>query len=469
MNITINEWITPIISTNLRHHSQLLTQDVNNDYTSLTQRFSEFMMSADKYTPLALPSLASGSLPLSSTRTSETTSNAKTLLLIEDLPNLRHETTSQTFEQILLRFINGRMCGKPAIIILSDVSDKQDADEVAEHYGRVRTALAGRPSLPISITNSPQCQEIRFNPIAPTFLNKALYRIVNRERPQLIEQASALSALLQSIVSNVNGDIRAAINKLQFQIISEPTGRLSSSTIITSQQDETLSYFHALGKILYNKRKPQHDLKNTGLADGGRNKSNYKDGESMVEPERVVTAAGLDREQFMLFLHQNYALFTDDIETCSAAIARQSMADTMLGHWSTRAQMLPYATLASLRGYMWETRNRKPSSGFQPLYKPDLWSVRRAQQSYATKLAPVIVELNATTPTLRAGDSTVSGNYNLDVLPYLRQRKRTMTRNKQTGLRTYGEETYWVHPTAAKMLSEGESVSNMTMNVIIML
>jgi hypothetical protein len=60
--------------------------------------------------------------------------------------------------------------------------------------------------------------------------------------------------------------------------------------------------------------------------------------------------------------------------------------------------MLPYALITSLRGYMWETRDKKPTSGFRPLYKPDIWDVRRAQQKYIKKLTYTASKLSINKP-----------------------------------------------------------------------
>ncbi|KAI8055100.1 Rad17 cell cycle checkpoint protein-domain-containing protein [Syncephalis plumigaleata] len=469
LSITVNEWVTPISSTSVQQQQQqsssslssLSQLDTSSEYTSINQRFIEFMASAERYTPLAMMNPVDLLQP-----TSRRASSTRTLLLIEDLPYLGHESSLPQFERAMLQFLAG-MSNVPAIIILSDTLDRQMADEVIESHVRSRASWSAHNALPISITSSPRCQTIRFNPVAPTFMTKALHRIIHQACPYILKYGATVSQLLASIVTSAHGDIRVAVNTLQLQVGNQLVAQhlLLMKVNELHTTDETLSYFHGLGKILYNKRISSHALRNTSPMDktdmhpanANATAVNANDGNGRLEtydaamdPEQIISSAGFDREQFLLYLHQNYLLFADDIETCSSVMTWQSISDNMLGQWTTRGQMLPYALITSLRGYMWETRDKKATSGFRPLYKPDLWDVRRAQQKYIDGLSCTATGINMN--KLAARDRA-NNEFNLDVLPYLRQRNRAVFRNEKTGQKTYGEETYWVHPIAAKTLN----------------
>jgi DNA polymerase III delta prime subunit len=69
--------------------------------------------------------------------------------------------------------------------------------------------------------------------------------------------------VLKAIADASNGDIRAAVNLLQFGMLGDMRCRLwmgynvfmTAGTLVdSSHKEDTLDLFHALGKILYNKR-----------------------------------------------------------------------------------------------------------------------------------------------------------------------------------------------------------------------
>jgi DNA polymerase III delta prime subunit len=69
--------------------------------------------------------------------------------------------------------------------------------------------------------------------------------ILNSELNGNIDQKT----LLQDIVSASNGDLRSAINNLQFFKNNEN----KPYSISTCKKETDLSIFHGLGKVLYNK------------------------------------------------------------------------------------------------------------------------------------------------------------------------------------------------------------------------
>jgi len=111
---------------------------------------------------------------------------------------------------------------------------------------------------------------VRFNPVAPSYIVKCLQRIAHEEHIDHVLTKNTL----KSIADTAQGDLRAAINSLQFfsskyrpdhalaavvnkkgkkrKLTMRATGSDDESAV--SGRDQTLSLFHALGKILYNKR-----------------------------------------------------------------------------------------------------------------------------------------------------------------------------------------------------------------------
>lgn len=116
---------------------------------------------------------------------------------------------------------------------------------------------------------------LSFNPIAPTIMKKALNRIldeVHSSSSSSITGTRPSPSTLDVIIQNSNGDIRSALMSLQF--LATQGGSVTSTDIggkvkgkkkakggdakemlqIVTSRENSLFIFHALGKVLYNKR-----------------------------------------------------------------------------------------------------------------------------------------------------------------------------------------------------------------------
>jgi cell cycle checkpoint protein len=104
-----------------------------------------------------------------------------------------------------------------------------------------------------------------FNPIAETYLRKALQNILARAGVP-----SPGSEALELVIATANGDIRSAINALEFACgtsmsIGSKGGDKgkrkghSSRMLLESvtRREQSMALFHLIGRILYNKRKLQ--------------------------------------------------------------------------------------------------------------------------------------------------------------------------------------------------------------------
>lgn len=145
--------------------------------------------------------------------------------------------------------------------------------------------MTARTVVPLDVLKGGRCTEIRFNPVAKTLLKKALNATLDRavtasQRPS--------AATLDLVIASSNGDVRAATNCLQF-VVQDPTTKLvapvstkgkkakaskkstanearmcviaashstdACSARMISARESSLFLFHALGKILYSKRR----------------------------------------------------------------------------------------------------------------------------------------------------------------------------------------------------------------------
>lgn len=102
---------------------------------------------------------------------------------------------------------------------------------------------------------------IRFNPLTKLNMINIVTKIVNREGMSIPHDC------LESLVDNSNGDIRSAINALQFSSNTgnDETTATSAPTNPTNIVDfdkhiSKLSLFHAVGKVVYAKRNADDTL-----------------------------------------------------------------------------------------------------------------------------------------------------------------------------------------------------------------
>ena len=109
-----------------------------------------------------------------------------------------------------------------------------------------------------------------FNPIAPTLLKRALQALLSTHfsSSQSIQPSKEV---VDIVVSSSNGDIRSAINALQFASIPAPFStstkrkkgdgkdkrvKRDAKVVLeaVTRRESSLALFHLMGKVLYNKR-----------------------------------------------------------------------------------------------------------------------------------------------------------------------------------------------------------------------
>lgn len=112
---------------------------------------------------------------------------------------------------------------------------------------------------------------------------------------------------------------------------------------------DNLVLFHAIGKILYNKRRPSDDdtteSTNQMQLDASRWNESYFSSycpepllHTMREPlrfipELVYESAHVGADTFNGFLFQNYPIFFQDIEELDEATEYLSIGDVLRGNW----------------------------------------------------------------------------------------------------------------------------------------
>ncbi|GFT13808.1 cell cycle checkpoint protein RAD17 [Nephila pilipes] len=305
-----------------------------------TVAFSRFMLHSSKYSLV---------------------SNHKKVILVEEFPNALVRNPVE-FHSIIRKYsLNNKY---PAIFIISD-NAKGESEE--------------NRLFPKDLQSSLKIANISFNPIAPTMVMKILLRINNSSK--LNSGCMKLSKTqLENIASDSKGDIRNAINTMQFLSMTQSTepksvqkkdlsAKSSESEECASKRDSSLFLFHALGKILYSKRDPslksERDVLPTAV------KSLERD-PLISNPEEVYQQTSISADGFNLFLQENYLSFIEDIKIVSNAALWLSEADVLSSFWNGQDTLKEYAVSLASRGLMF---NIVSCSGkrWRPLHKPQFY------------------------------------------------------------------------------------------------
>ncbi|MBN3324151.1 RAD17 protein, partial [Atractosteus spatula] len=427
--IQVQEWINPTTS------SQYGTEDFKqafdpkssfNSFYSGSQSavFQEFLLRANKYNCLQM--------------VGDDTDAGKKVILVEDLPNQFYRQPS-LLHDILRRFVRTGRC--PLIFIISD-------------------SLSGdgnaRLLFPKDIQDELNICNISFNPVAPTSLLKVLSRIVSQEASRSGGKIRVPDkACLELLCSGSSGDIRSAINSLQFSSLADSTlesslwplkkGKSSklanrggskgrskgkSSKLPGKQdaeqavggKDASLFLFRALGKILHCKREPHVEPEVPGLP---AHLTEHQRDALLVDPEMVVEKSHMSGELFNLYLQQNYVEFFTEIEDVARASEYLSDADFLSAEWSSQSTMREYGSSVATRGMIHSNRSRAFASsqtgvGFKPLHKPHWLLISKKYRENCQAAQALFVSFCLTPVSLQT-----------ELLPYLAQLTNPMRNQAQ--------------------------------------
>lgn len=373
LNAEVVEWINPVTDANPEPGKSNFRDDQTSQrgayQESQMSKFAEFLLRTNRYPSLAIFG-------------SETFDQK--LLLVEDFPNAVLQNPKHFHE--LLKSYHRKGAG-PLVFIVSE-SDSAAASE--------------RFLFPPDVQNNLQIDVIRFNPIATTSMIKVLSKIANFESKQPMNRVRVPSteALDQLVVSSA-GDIRSAINSLQFFCLNCPKistakspfvstissrkrshGKASKSALPSNEEtsiglrDTNLSLFRALGKILYCKREALQKVEECVILPDFLSTCR-RDPLSMI-PEEVIEKSHISSDGFTAFLHQNYLDFYTNLDDVVSASEYFSDADNFTREWSSRSVLEQYSSLVATRGVLFCNSSRGTVTsatsavglGWKPLHKP---------------------------------------------------------------------------------------------------
>ncbi|XP_006900091.1 PREDICTED: cell cycle checkpoint protein RAD17 [Elephantulus edwardii] len=382
LGIQVQEWVNPVLPDFQKDDFKEVLHSESSlrlfPYESQMSTFKEFVLRATKYNKLQM--------------LGDDMRTDKKIILVEDLPNQFYRD-SQILHEILRKYIQIGRC--PLIFIISD-SVSGDNNQ--------------RLLFPKEIQDECSIANISFNPVAPTILMKFLNRIVTVEVNKCGRKNTAPDkASLELLCQGCSGDIRSAINSLQFSFskgenkiwprkkglsslksdaaLSKSKQRKKPNKVFENQEiqaiggkDVSLFLFRALGKILYCKRTPITELDSPRLPS---HLSEHERDTLVIQPEEVVEMSHMPGELFNLYLHQNYVDFFVEIDDLVRATEFLSFADILSGDWNARFLLREYSTSISTRGVIHSNKARgfahcqRAGASFRPLHKPQWFLINK--------------------------------------------------------------------------------------------
>ena len=346
MNLDILEWKNPI-------GSSLMSAG----YLSMSAHFEEFLGRSSRFGSLEFTNNPSIQPPDLSAYKPKIDCNRRKLVVLEEFPNTFTGTSAAllSFRSSILNYLaanapsigtthqrqnNVPIVCTPIVMIITETH--------LVEMGSSNDNLSAHRLLGPDILNNPTVDVIEFNPIAPTLLIKALDLVIQKEARQSGRRRVPSFAVLKRL-SDV-GDVRSAIASLEFLCLRREDGddwggniaaraRKASSGLtkmekeslaMVMQREASLGIFHAVGKVVYNKRDqfiptdlapeppsqpPDHLPQHARLQI------------SQVSVNQLMDEAGTDVQTFIAALHENYviscegAAFTDVLNGCIDALS----------------------------------------------------------------------------------------------------------------------------------------------------
>ncbi|GFR94174.1 cell cycle checkpoint protein RAD17-like [Elysia marginata] len=356
--------------------------------------FHNFLLRANKYKALDLTTQigASAGRTSDSLLGNKAANDKRTVIVVEEMPNIFYRDSNQ-FHDILRKY---KRCGKsPLVFIMSDSNNNSSGIQKL---------------FPKDLMHQLRIDSISMNPVAPTMLVKLLTRVASAESGKF---PTPSASVIETIAVSSSGDIRSALNTLQFACgrdtldlkakCAPPAkpqlkkhGSSSSSGarlkygssrrtgsgdgdsgddlgVVLGLKDKAIFLFQSVGKVLHFKRgdpteHPRVPSLPTHLHQFDRDPL-------LVDPEEVAFKSQLSGDYLTSFLHENYVEFLSTVEDLERAAEYFSDADSLSALWTAREDLQSYSVSVAMRGYIHSnsdiTRHDSPrrNLGWLPLHK----------------------------------------------------------------------------------------------------
>ncbi|KAF2797614.1 Rad17-domain-containing protein [Melanomma pulvis-pyrius CBS 109.77] len=320
------------------------TASSSDAFVSVTAQFEDFVGRSGTFGSLTFeePAKTHQTQPAPSTPGSR----HKQLILVEEFPNTfaRASSTVQSFRSSVLNFLAASTPSATAFF-----SSKPDSGHtitpivmiISETLLSTNTAAAdsftAHRLLGPEILTHPGVTVLEFNPIAPTFMTKALDLIVQKEARKSGRRKTVGPKVIQQL--SEFGDIRSAASSLEFLCVrgddddgwggkvtftkkkgpkdAVMTKMERESLEMITHRESTLGIFHAVGKVVHNKRIPELNQPVPQPPHWFPERRRPKVSE--VNIDTLIDELGTDTQTFIAALHENYVL------SCGGADSEETM------------------------------------------------------------------------------------------------------------------------------------------------
>ncbi|CAG8832645.1 37368_t:CDS:2 [Gigaspora margarita] len=146
--------------------------------------------------------------------------NDSQIIIVEDLPCLVNAEAKKKFHQAIRAHIKHPRTYFPLVIIISEAHSIEDFDE---YVGKDSLQILNLHSiLPNDIISSDQCTTLEFLPINNTQMGRCLKLFIDKVYINNCNKKEIAMQLCPLLVKQCYGDIRLAINALQFLMVETP-------------------------------------------------------------------------------------------------------------------------------------------------------------------------------------------------------------------------------------------------------
>lgn len=304
-------------------------------FVSFASKFEDFLGRGGKFGALEVDDASAPSMTPSSSSRGATQPPSRRMMLIEEFPNTfsRSSSALSSFRSSILSYLSAHV---PSLSMFGQKSQSESIQPVVMIISEtlLTTTSASADSftahrlLGPEILRHPGVGLIEFNAVAPTLLAKALELVVQKEARKSGRRKTPGPLVLKQL--GEIGDIRSAISSLEFLCLKGDqeadwgakvaftkqkkgvrdgitlTKGESESLELISQREASLGIFHAVGKVVYNKRDeaPADDsVENLPVY-----LSHYeRPKRSQVSVDSLIDETGTDTHTFISALHENYA------------------------------------------------------------------------------------------------------------------------------------------------------------------
>lgn len=347
MGFDISEWRSPTVA--------------ETGISSFSAQFDDFINRGGAFGTL---DISSGKPQLDDPSKAAQNDTQQRILLIEEFPSTMTLSSSAlgSFRSVLLQYLAAAIHPRSAVFETSRshiISHPPIVLIISESLLTSATAstdsFTAHRLLGPDLCNHPSATLLEFNPVAPTLVTKALELAVKKEARISKRRRIPGLAVLKRL--SELGDVRSAVNGLEFLCVrgdgdsdwggttaakkkrsgkgdSSLTKMEKESIELVTQREATLGIFHAVGKVIWNKREDPR------VADPPR-KSPPQPPDHMsqlarpkipqVETDELLNEIGTDVQTFTAALHENYVLstngsqFTDSASSCIDLLSQSDL------------------------------------------------------------------------------------------------------------------------------------------------